>query len=98
MPLDATISSAPTSDCHPSPALMRNPATIDGTDAGEQYFGDHSPMTRTECLRRLDQTRLDILGATVGIDDAWRKGAAEDDQHRSADAGAEPQRRERHPC
>ncbi len=34
MPLEATMSSAPTSDCQPSPALMRSPATIDGTDAG----------------------------------------------------------------
>ena len=32
--LDATISSAPTSDCQPRPALIRRPATIDGIDAG----------------------------------------------------------------
>ena len=34
MPLDATINSAPTRDCHASPALTRSPATIDGTDPG----------------------------------------------------------------
>ena len=34
MPLEATISSAPISDCQPSPALTRTPATSDGTEAG----------------------------------------------------------------
>src|SRR5206468_10725097 len=34
IPLEATINSAPTSDCQPRPALTRNPATIDRTDAG----------------------------------------------------------------
>ena len=33
-PLEATISSAPTSDCQPSPAEMRSPATMEGTAAG----------------------------------------------------------------
>ena len=36
MPLEATISSAPTSDCQARPELIRNPATMEGTEAGSR--------------------------------------------------------------
>ena len=50
-----------------------------------------------EHARRLDQPRLDEARAAIGVDQAGREGAGEDDQHRPAHAGAEPQRRERDP-
>src|SRR3954466_2349992 len=54
-------------------------------------------MRGAEHARRFDVTWLDELGSAIGVDQARRERAGEDDQHRPADAGAEPQGRERHP-
>ena len=64
----------------------------------QQHLGDDPPVPRSEGLRRLDEARLDVPGAAIRVDDARRERAAEDDQHRAADAGSEPERGERHPC
>ena len=47
------------SDCQPSPALMRSPATIDGTDAGSSTSVIIRQLRRAERMRRLDEARLD---------------------------------------
>ena len=43
------------------------------------------------------RSRFDEARAAVGVDEAGREGAREDDHDRAADAGSEPQGRERHP-
>ena len=55
-------------------------------------------MARPERLRGFDQALIDVARTALGIDKARGKRSGEYDQHRAADPGAEPQRREGHPC
>ena len=53
-PVEATISSAPTSDCQPRPAATRSPATIEGIEAGSRTSVDDPAMAGSEHARGLD--------------------------------------------
>ena len=65
MPLDATISSAPTSDCHPSPALIRSPATIDGIAQDLERLGTLAGTLPTAASRAAEfRAKLAKLSAS----------------------------------
>ena len=97
MPLDATISSAPISDCQPESRADAQAGDDRRHRRRQQDFADDRQFARAERLRRLDVAALDVARAAIRVDHARRERAAEDDEHRTADARAEPQRGERHP-
>src|SRR5579883_1056261 len=68
-----------------------------GRGGGQQDLDDDAQVAGAEHLGGLDQRPGHEAGAAIRVDQAGRKRAREDDQDRPADAGAEPQRRERHP-
>src|ERR1043166_3220210 len=104
MPLEATMSSAPMSDCQPRPALTRRPATMEGTEAGSSTSVTirrcEAPSMRAASMRRgsggvrawharrRDEGRLEEFRTAKGVDHAGREGPGENDEHRPADPGA----------
>ena len=76
---------------------MRRPATIEGSDAGSSTSAIMRVPVAPSIAPASSRRASTKLGAAVGVDQAGRKGAREDDQHRAADAGAEPEGGERHP-
>ena len=97
MPDDTTMSSAPISDCQPSPALTRSPETIEGSAPGSSTSRHDAQAARAERARCLGELALHQLRAAIGVEHARRERPGEDHHHRPADAGAEPERREGHP-